>query len=64
MEQKKHPKAELFVKLFEEFRQKCLEYDIAPVAVIRQSPFDIKADFDFVEVTEEQKKELTKKLVL
>jgi len=60
----KPEKKELFIKLFNEFYKKCLEHNIAPVAVMRQSPFEIKADFDFVEVTKEQKKELAKNVVL
>jgi hypothetical protein len=55
-------KKELFMELFNEFYKKCLEHDVVPVAVMRQSPFEIKADFDFMEVTKEQKKELMKKL--
>lgn len=58
MEEKKKK----FLVLWTEFYKKCLEHDIAPVAVMRQSPFEIKADFDFMEVTKEQKKELMKQL--
>ena len=62
--EKENPNRELFIKLFNEFYRKCLENNIVPVAVIRQSPFEIKADFDFMEVTKEQKKELMEKIVL